>query len=387
MGHYVRVLTYAFKEQSEYKKSTRSNLLYKEYFFEGVSVVAIRHQIQPDDLSFVFDFMDEEVYRETCRIIESSNFDIYHCAHPLRLAASIKAAKDKGLKVVFMLTDYFMMCPMGIMLRTDNTLCNGPDNGRNCLKYCFTNVSKERMERRITDSNNLISCCDQLLSPSQFLIAAFDFTGFIPSERFILSRHGFDYSKGRNFLIKKAGNFITFGYIGTVQYHKGVHVMIEGFKKVKNPNIRLQVWGGSFHELEYRKKVESIAKQDYRIEFKGRYNFNDIEKILEQIDVIIVPSIWYENAPLTISTSLAYGIPVIASDIGGMKEAIMNGKNGMIFKVGDADDLADKIRTLAENKELIEKISLTIHYPIRIEEEAFNTELIYKSLLLSNENQ
>lgn len=387
MGHYVKVLTYAFKEQDEFKKSIRSGLLYREYSFEGVPVLAVRHQIQPDDLSFVFDFMDEEIYQETGRIIETDNFDIYHCAHPLRIAASIKAAKDNGLKVVFMVTDYFMMCPMGIMLRADNTLCNGPDNGINCLKYCFTNVDKERMRRRISDANILINCCDMLLSPSQFLIAAFDFTGFIPSSRFMLSRHGFDYSKKRSFFNKKISNSVTFGYIGTVQYHKGIHVMVEGFKKVKNPDIRLQVWGGAFHELDYRKKVEGFSRDDNRIEFKGQYNFNDIEKVLEQIDVVIVPSIWYENAPLTISTALAYGIPVIASDIGGMREAIMGDKNGLIFKVGDPDDLADKIQSLSEKPELIENISRTIQYPIRIEEEAFNTELIYKDLLFSNGKQ
>jgi len=385
MGHYVKVLTYAFKEQFEFKKSNCSNLLYREYSYEGVPVVAVRHHVQPDDLSFIFDFMDEEIYKETCWIIESGNFDIYHCAHPLRLASSIKAAKDKAVKVVFMVTDYFMMCPMGIMLRTDNTLCDGPDNGQNCLKYCFTNVSKERMQRRISDANILINCCDILLSPSQFLIAAFDYTRFIPLSRFILSRHGFDYSKKRSLFKKRIDNRIILGYIGTVQYHKGIHIMVEGFKKVKNPDIKLQIWGGSFHELEYRKKVESIASGDHRIEFKGQYDFNDIEKILEQIDVVVVPSIWYENAPLTISTSLAYGIPVIASDIGGMKEAIMDGKNGLIFRVGDPDDLAKKIRSLSENPELIEKISKTIQYPIRIEEEAFNTELIYKSLLFSND--
>lgn len=386
MGHYVKVLTYAFKEKNQFKKSTHSNLLYREYSFEGVPVIAIRHEVQPDDLSFVFDFMDMEIYNETARIIKSGNFNIYHCAHPLRIAASIKAAKDSGVKVVFMITDYFMMCPMGIMLRTDNTLCDGYNDGTSCLKHCFTNVSKERMQRRISDSQALIQCCDVLLSPSQFLIAAFNFTGFIPSSRFILSRHGFDYSKKRGHIFKKFSLPLTFGYIGTVQYHKGVHIMLEGFKKVKNPDIRLQVWGGCFHEEEYLKTVEKIAKNDHRIEFKGQYDFNDIDRILAQIDMVIVPSIWYENAPLTISTSLAFGIPVLVSDIGGMSEAIMGGRNGLTFNVGDPDALAEKIRLFSEDTELISNLAMTIQYPIRIEEEAFNTELIYKRLFSYRSN-
>jgi len=381
MGHYVKVLTYAFRDQSDFQKIHETDLLSKEYSYEGVPVVALRHKYHPDDLVFVFDFMDADIYRETRKILEEEKFDLYHCAHPLRIASSIKAARDTGVKVVMMVTDYFMMCPMGIMLRSDNTLCDGPDEGRNCLKHCFTNVKKDRMERRNSDARILLECCDHLLSPSRFLIGLFNHTGFIPAERFYLSRHGFDYRKKKKLISREAEESITFGYIGTVQYHKGVHIMIEGFKQTRNQNIRLQVWGGCFHEAEYQKSVLKIAGGDPRIDFKGSYDFNDVASILESIDVVIVPSIWYENAPLTITTSLAYGIPVITSDIGGMSETIKDGWNGMTFKVGDSADLAEKIASVAVNPELIATFKKNIQYPIRIEEEAFNTELIYKELV------
>ncbi len=381
MGHYVKVLTYAFRDQGDFRSSLKSSLLFREYSYEGVPVIALRHTHQPDDLVFVFDFMDMDIYKETRNIFETEKFDIYHCAHPLRIASSIKAARDAGVKVVFMVTDYFMMCPMGIMLRSDNSLCDNQDNGRNCLTYCFTGVAKERMERRNSDAKTLLSCCDFLLSPSRFLVGLFNHAGFIPAERFYLSRHGFDYRKKKKLISRKAEELITFGYIGTVQYHKGVHIMIEGFKQTRNQNIRLQVWGGCFHEAEYQKSVLKIAGGDPRIEFKGSYDFNDVASILETIDVVIVPSIWYENAPLTITTSLAHGIPVITSDIGGMSEAIKDGWNGMTFRVGDSADLSEKIASVAGNSELIATFKKNIQYPIGIEEEAFNTELIYRELV------
>lgn len=379
-GNHVKVLTYAFKEEKGLIKSQWTSLLKKEYSYEGISVVALKHEKKPDDLSFLFDFMDIEIYNEVQGIIKNEGFDIYHCAHPLRIASSIKAAKDLGLKVVFMLTDYFMMCPMGIMLRTDNTLCDGPAEGLNCIKYCFTNVTMERVKQRFSDSRLLISLSDALLSPSQFLIAMFDYTGFIPMSRFTLCRHGFDYSRKKQLFKEKISSFITFGYIGTIQYHKGIHIMVNAFKKIKNPNIRLQIWGGALHETEYQKSVIELSKKDPRIEYKGFYDYNEIHKVLENIDVVIVPSIWYENAPLTIMTSLAYGVPVIASNIGGMQEAV-NNKNGLLFNVGNCKDLSKKIKLLADNPDLIKKISESIQYPIRIEEEAFNTEQIYKKLL------
>lgn len=381
MGHYVKVLTYAFREQDEAQEGSASNLLRKDYSYEGVPVISLRHRSQPDDLTFVFDVVDMDIYREVARIFEEEEYDLYHCAHPLRIASSIRAARDAGVKVVFMVTDYFMMCPMGIMMRGDSKLCDGPDNGRNCLQYCFPHVDWERMQRRNSDAHMLVACCDLLLSPSHFLIQLFKQVGFIPANRFILSRHGFDYTKKKDHFDRELSKIITFGYIGTVQYHKGVHIMVDGFRNSHHQNIKLQVWGGCFNEVEYERNLIETAKEDSRIEFKGYYEFNDIEKILQNIDVVIVPSIWYENAPLTISTSLAYGIPVITSDVGGMSEMIKDGHNGLTFRIGDSSDLSAKIDLIADNPDLLSTFKRNIRYPIRVEEEAFNTELVYKQLL------
>jgi glycosyltransferase involved in cell wall biosynthesis len=382
MGHFVKVLTYAFRDQDGFSAGHSSRMLFKEYTYEGVPVIALRHKSHPDDIVFVFDLIDMDVHNEAGRIFKKDNFDMYHCAHPLRIASSIRAAKDAGVKVTLMLTDYFLMCPQGIMLRSNSSLCDGPDHGRNCLKYCFAHVGEQRMQRRISEAHSLLGCCDYLLSPSQFLIGAFNHTGFISADKFILSRHGFDYAKKKGHFFREPGETVTFGYIGTVQYHKGVHIMVEGFKEAQrqNRNVRLQIWGGCFHEVEYQKSVRKIAAGNPHIEFKGQYDFNDIEDILRNIDVIIVPSIWYENAPLTITTGLAHGIPVITSDIGGMKELINDGQNGFTFKVGDSADLSQKISAIANDPGIIRSFKRHIRYPIRIEEEAFNMELIFRGL-------
>jgi glycosyltransferase involved in cell wall biosynthesis len=386
LGNYVKVLTYAFDEdQGMFHEGDSPNMLYKEYSYEGIPVISLKHKNRPHDLAFLFDFVDLDIYHEARILFEREHFDIYHCAHPLRIASSIKAARDSGTKVVFMVTDYFLMCPQGIMLRSNNTLCDGPLQGANCLKYCFSGISKELMQKRNIEAQQLIGYCDCLLSPSEFLIKLFNYTGFISADKFIISRHGFDYMNKKNYFDKKQAETITFGYIGTIQYHKGVHVMIEGFKKARHKNIRLKVWGGCYHEKDYQKSIEKIAKKDSRTELKGVYNHKDMEDILSNIDVVIVPSVWYENAPLTIMTSLAYGIPVVTSNIGGMSEMIQDGHNGLTFEVGDPSDLCKKIGTIAKNQGLIDSFKRNIQYPIRLEEEAFNTELVYRQLFSQKE--
>ena len=381
MGHFVKVLTYSVMDEDGFSEGFSSGMLYKEYVYEGIPVMAVRHKEKPSDHTFCFDLIDTGFYNETRNLFLKDKYDMYHCAHPFRISASIKAARDSGVRITFMVTDYWLMCPLGIMRRADNTICEGPDEGRNCLKYCFAHLTEESMRQRIAASRRLIESCDCLLSPSNFLIELFKENHFISPDRFVLSRHGFDYTKKKYHALKETKNPIVFGYIGTIQYHKGVHIMVEGFKKTRNKNVRLQVWGGCFNEVEFQRNLMETAKGDTRIEFKGSYNFNDAEDILKPIDVVIVPSIWYENAPLTISTSLAYGIPVITSDIGGMKEMISDGHNGLTFKVEDPEDLSKKIETIADSPELIVKFKRNIQYPIRVEDEAFNTEMIYKQVL------
>lgn len=381
LGHYVKVLTYAFDESDgAFHEGSSPNMLYKEYSYEGIPVISLKHKKRPHDLAFLFDFIDLDVYHETRVLFERERFDIYHCAHPLRIASSIKAARDSGAKVVFMVTDYFLMCPQGIMLRSNNTLCDGPLQGENCLKYCFSGISRELMQKRNIEARQLIGYCDCLLSPSEFLVKLFNYTEFIPAEKFVISRHGFDYMNRKNHFEKQQTDIVTFGYIGTIQYHKGVHIMIEGFRKTRYKNIRMQVWGGCYHEIDYQKRIEKLAGKDPRIELRGVYNHKDIEDILQNIDVVLVPSIWYENAPLTIMTSLAYGIPVITSNIGGMSEMIKDGHNGYTFEVGSPADLSRKIDTIAKHQGLVDTFRKNIQYPIRLEEEAFNTELVYRKL-------
>lgn len=254
MGHYVTVMTYAITEQEGLTRGTSPKMLRKEYSYEGVPVIALRHRLKPDNHSFTFDLFDPDFHSESRQIIDKGRFDLYHCAHPMRICSSFLAARDAGIKTVLMVTDYWLMCPLGIMIRADNSLCDGPDEGRNCLKYCFTKVKEESMLKKMDESHKLVEACDQLLSPSQFLISMFNHTGFIPSEKFLLSRHGFDYMREKRHFFRSQRETLTFGYIGTVQYHKGIHIMIEGFTKAANKNIRLQVWGAASTRLSLKKK-------------------------------------------------------------------------------------------------------------------------------------
>jgi glycosyltransferase involved in cell wall biosynthesis len=101
--------------------------------------------------------------------------------------------------------------------------------------------------------------------------------------------------------------------------------------------------------------LKSLVKRDNILWF-GEYENNSISNILSEIDVLIVPSIWYENAPLTIQEAFMASIPVIASNMGGMKELVCEGKNGLMFRPGDSNDLAKKMQLIIDQPDLIGKL-------------------------------
>lgn len=84
------------------------------------------------------------------------------------------------------------------------------------------------------------------------------------------------------------------------------------------------------------------------IEWYGSDRFNK-DIFFSNVDFTVVPSVWYENLPGVVYESLSYGIPVIASNIGGIPEMVEDGKNGLLFEPGNADELLQKLVQVSDN--------------------------------------
>ena len=131
----------------------------------------------------------------------------------------------------------------------------------------------------------------------------------------------------------------------------------------------------------YYNHLRDEANGDRRIEFLGEYKDEDLGRMMSSIDCILAPSVWWENSPLTVLTSLAYKVPVITINMGGAAELVKDGVNGLNFKIGDAEDLARKIELIAKNPTILNDLQKNIRRPPRVEDEAFNYETIYRGLI------
>lgn len=377
MGHEVKVLTYAIIENDGFKK--QGFYMVKEYEYQGVPVISIRHEAIPEMVSFSVNDNTMEPLLE--RILSAEKFDVVHVAHPMRLGSIVKVAKEKNIPVVLTLTDFWLMCPRGIAVLPNSELCSSPEMGTKCIKKCFGDLWNDRIIQRFNDSKEIFNKVDICVSPTLFLAGvikdAFD-------KDITVIRHGIDYCDIVPVKWPKNGKKeIVFGYIGTILPHKGVHLIIQAVKMIKNGNVKVKIYGNYFGEADYYEGLKKIADGDPRIEFLGEYKDEEMPAIMDGVDCMIAPSTWWENSPLTVLTSFAYRVPVITINVGGAAELVKNDLNGFNFEIGNSKDLMEKMKKIADSPDTLIRLKDNIVRPPRNEEEAFEYEKIYLKLVSS----
>lgn len=148
---------------------------------------------------------------------------------------------------------------------------------------------------------------------------------------------------------------LRIGYIGRLDPKKGVDVLCDAVKLLPpDLAVELKIFGPLNNGSSgYVESIQSQTKDDRRISFFGKLEREDVARAYSEIDVLAVPSIWYENSPITISEALSHGCPVICSDTEGMTDLIANGVNGLTFPTGDSSALSSCLRRLLTESELL----------------------------------
>jgi glycosyltransferase involved in cell wall biosynthesis len=374
MGHRVEVLTYGYQDENIFYKM--DGILIRNYDFEDIPVTCIKHDNPNKELNF--EIIDNSLHKFFYSFLKKNYFDCIHIAHPMRLGNIAICAKKLGIPIVLTLTDFWVLCPNIQGITKDGELCLSPEGGKACQKKCFSYKSLVNLTQREQNIKLFIAHCDIICSPSYFLSNIVSNYFSIP---ILTVYHGIDFASipiSFPLKLKNDSDFLKIGYIGTLLPHKGVHLLIESLQHISS-NFKLFLFGG-FFEPKYLENLIRCSQKDMRVNFMGKYCEEDIPKIMNSVDVTICPSVWWENSPITILTSLAYKKPVIGNNIGGCNEFIISNKNGFKFKFNDSIDLARVISYLCKNTSIIIEMSQKMRFPRRIEEETYEYYKIYLSL-------
>ncbi|MBU1203221.1 glycosyltransferase [Patescibacteria group bacterium] len=196
----------------------------------------------------------------------------------------------------------------------------------------------------------LMGSPDVVVSPSKFLMDFYTKNGFFKhSKKAVIPNPIRSLMK----MPKTPTPNLELVYLGQIHRAKGVLDLIDSFIKIKLPHMRLHIVGVG----EDLPRAKHKAKDDKRIIFHGWLPNHKLLPLLSSMDVMLVPSLCYENSPTVIYESLSMGMPVIASDIGGASELIVENINGWSFPAGDFDILNKKIVGLYKQREKIAKMA------------------------------
>lgn len=189
----------------------------------------------------------------------------------------------------------------------------------------------------------LLSSPAKIISPSRWLLDLHQRHGFFPYSMGEIQPLQLSYSDApADRRSRDKMSLINFLFVGQIEDHKGILFLIEAFKKIKNQAIVLRIAGDG----QKLAAAKNAAAGDKRIEFLGRLDRTDVQKEMARSDYLVVPSLCYENSPTVIYEAQAADLPIIAADIGGIKEII--GPHDRLFIAGDQEDLKKKISAVSK---------------------------------------
>jgi glycosyltransferase involved in cell wall biosynthesis len=287
--------------------------------------------------------------------------DLIHVQHTLFIGNDILPLIRQTLPdvpIVYTLHEFLAICHRnGQMVRaTDEQNCLEA-SPRRCAA-CFPNITPEQffLRERLTKSH--FQHVDLFLAPSRFLMERYIDWG-IPRDRIRFEDYGRLARRAPPSGPDRPRN--RFGYFGQFTPYKGATVALEAMALLarEGSDAHLRVHGANLEiqpedfQARFRALLDESADN---VTMHGRYEHHELHALMDAVDWVIVPSTWWENSPLVIQEAFLHGRPVLCSDIGGMAEKVDHEVNGLHFRVGNPQSLADTIRRATESPGLWDQL-------------------------------
>jgi len=379
---YTYNLCQELKKENEVFVFTRIENPYEDPYTisdEEYHGIRIRRINKPQrDYTLTDKYLDGKMDELFGQYLEEINPDVVHIGHLSHLSTNLpRIAKEHNCPVIYTLHDFWLKCYKGQLVKPDLKICEGPSD-ENCLD-CVKRTFKEKwdiddVKKYRTHMNDVFQHIDRFLSPSKFLLE-FHASNGVDRNKFVHSKYGFnkDLIKKRHRIYSK-GSEISFGFMGRIIPVKGIKLLLEAFSELDKGE--LHIFGSVGGQKPFLEKYTNE-----RVVFDGPFDNWEINEVLEKIDVLVVPSLWYENSPLVIQEAFLAGIPVITSDIGGMAELVENGVDGYTFRVRDKESLKEAMKNIIDDPEVLNNLKVDEKKVRSIEDDVKHIQDIYEEVI------
>ena len=300
------------------------------------------------------------------RVLAESRPEIVHLHGLDRIGSEIVPylrARLPRARLVLTLHDLQLICARdGLMVTRDGALCRSatPDGCRRCLP----DLAVARHALRTAHLKAALAGIDRFVAPSRFLKERFVAWGLDPGRIAIVPNGVAAHAS-----VRQPARGDRFAFFGNIADHKGVHVLLEAASRCAGRGATLQLslhggftWAAEAERMRFAAALERAAPVAQHL---GPYDRRDLPALMARADWVVVPSTWWENAPLVILEAQAAGRPVIASGIGGMAELVTDGVDGLHVPPGDAAALAETMM-LAADADLCRALARNVRPPATV---------------------
>lgn len=266
-----------------------------------------------------------------------------HCIYHHHSPSILPVLREAGVPVVMTAHDLKIACPAYKMLN-DAGVCE------RCRDGSVLNVVRHRCVRGSLAASAVVAIesalhrrldtyrrhLDRVVVPSRFFLEKFVEWGW-PRERFVHIPNYVDASRFR----PDAAPGSYFLYAGRLAPEKGLATLL---RAARQAGVALRIAGSGPSEAALKSLHATLGGD---VQFLGFRSGEDLHSLMRGARAVVLPSEWYENAPMSVLESMALGKPVIGARIGGIPELIVDGETGWTFESRDAQALAERLRQVA----------------------------------------
>ena len=416
LGHDPIVITAVFPGEPPQMEKV------SHYNFGGIPVWSIDKNVLPN--TRVKDTYYQETMAPVLRdIIQSLHPDIAHVTHLINhTAVLLEVLESESIKTVATFTDFFGFCYTNRLEAADGSLCKGPNARRtNCLachlKAGILSKTSNRMLRNLlslgygaTSAARLIYTLHKapvirskpmadivqdivqrpqilasrykqyqtVITPTRFLKNEYRRNGFLNQMKDI--HFGVDIHR-RPKPIRSINKPLTLGFIGQLLPHKGPDLLIKAAaRSLKKGSYEIKLYGSQTLDSSFMNQLRMLSK-NLAVRFMGIFPKEKMRKILDDFDILVIPSRWYENSPLVLLNALASHTPVVVSDVEGMTEFVRDGINGFVFPRNNVNGLAAVLSRISRSRGRLSKLSESTVYDMTTRSMTEKTLKVYDNVL------
>lgn len=374
------------------------------YQHDGVEVWRFSPGPLHEDPGDLYALRDVDAAERFTRILESTRPDVVHLHALTRTIGLSLLSKvtEREIPVVFSYHTPTVTCQRGTLLRWGDEICDGKMRVHTCSACTLHGLGLKRsiagaigglpsfigktarmvplpsrvstglqmsgrMRLRHEAAQFFLSSVDHIIAMADWTVQLLEING-IPGDKITLSPHGreLDSSGAESTKHNRAEDDpVHLAWMGRLAPSKGLTPAVQALLSEKGSRIRLDVFPivQTEEEAIELRELKEIVTSDDRISIQDAIPATEVTQTLCSYDALLVTSETFETGPLTVLEAFAAGIPVIGPDLGGVREKVTDGLDGILVNPTDPNRWTDLYQRITARPQAVRDMSADVHPP------------------------